>query len=256
MSPPAGVTAHTVDVTVGAAVAALVAAIAPAVVYHAAGVVAYHPAGRAAMEAVNVGGTLAVVEAVAAASTTVANGGDGSVPPPLPPPRLVHLSSVAALGSLASPADARLTEATAAAGGGSGAWRPAADGAVGYLATKRAAAGVVVAAATTGRLPDGAILACPTTVYGYGDAAKASRGTVARAAAERWPLYTSGGVNVVAIDAVLGALVEAADVALPAGGRAVPFILGGVNVTIHQLLTAFAAAGGSRGGTLVRVGLG
>ncbi|GAB0489771.1 hypothetical protein MMPV_000996 [Pyropia vietnamensis] len=248
--PPEGVTIHTVDVTDRAAVSALVAAIVPAVVYHAAGVVAYHRGGRAAMEAVNVGGTVAVVEAVAAASAAAAaavasdaDGGDcsdgGDLP--RPPPRLVHLSSVAALGSLGSPADSPLTETTTAAG--SGAWRPAADGAVGYLATKRAAADVVTAAAAAGRLPGGAILACPTTVYGYGDAAKSSRGTVVRAAAGRWPLYTSGGVNVVAIDAVIGALIEAADVALPAGEGAVPYILGGVNLTIHQLLTAFAAAG-------------
>lgn len=250
--PPEGVTIHTVDVTNSAAVAALVAAVVPSVVYHAAGVVTYHRGGRAAMEAVNVGGTVSVVDAVAAASaayiaaaTTAsdADGGDsndGGGPPP-PPPRLIHLSSVAALGSLGSPADTPLTEATTAAG--SGAWRPAADGAVGYLATKRAAADVVTAAAAAGRLPGGAILACPTTVYGYGDAAKSSRGTVVRAAAGRWPLYTSGGVNVVAIDAVVDALVEAADVALPAGEGAVSYILGGVNLTIHQLLTAFAAAG-------------
>lgn len=149
------------------------------VVFHLAGVIAYKTSARALMEAVNVQGTAHVIEACEKQGVS----------------KLVYLSSVVAIGGgfnysqiLNEKSEYNLAHLN-----------------LGYFETKRKAEALVKKACDEKRVD--AVILNPSTIYGAGDAKKGSRGTQLKVARGKFKFYTSGGVNVVAVeDAVQGIL--------------------------------------------------
>lgn len=181
-------------------------------VFHLAGVIAYKESQRALMERVNVGGTRNVIEACAHAK----------------PRRLVHLSSVVAVGAGLSP-DQVLNEDSPYNVGHLN---------LGYFETKRLSEQLVVEAARSGR--QDAVILNPSTIYGAGDARKGSRSTQLKVARGKFPFYTSGGVSILAVeDAIFGILSG-----WEHGRNGERYILSGENITIQQLFTTIAELAG------------
>lgn len=178
------------------------------VVYHLAGVVGYSRAERDVMERVNVGGTRFVIEAIRRAKR---------------PPKLIHLSSVTAVG--ASRVPRALDENS-----------PYDIGALdlGYFETKRRAEHLVRESGLD------AVILNPSTIYGAGDARKGSRRTQLKVARGELPFYTSGGVSVVSVHDVVDAIL----VARERGRRGERYILAGENITIKDLFTRIARFAG------------
>lgn len=144
-------------------------------VFHLAGLIAYTKQQRAAMEKVNVEGTLNVLKAVKKNGRA----------------RMLHLSSVAAIGAGFKP-DQVLTEASTYNIGHLN---------LGYFETKHAAEKLVLDSTNSGLLD--AVVVNPSTIYGPGDAKKGSRGTQLKVARGRFPVYPPGGVNVVHVEDVV-----------------------------------------------------
>lgn len=172
------------------------------IIFHLAGVIAYKKADRTQMDKVNIGGTQNVVDVCAE----------------LEIPKLLHLSSVVAIGSSFKPevqneespyTIARLN--------------------LGYFETKRKAEQIVLQAARENRIQ--AVCVNPSTIYGFGDAKKGSRKTQIKVARGKFKFYTSGGVNVVAAEDV----VEGIMLALKKGRNAERYILSSENMTIQNL---------------------
>ncbi len=177
-------------------------------VFHLAGVIAYSRQQRFAMERVNVLGTSYVVEACLQKRIR----------------RLVHLSSVTAIGAsfdgrepLNEESSYNLTHLN-----------------LGYFETKREAEELVRRAVNSRGL--NAVILNPATIYGAGDAKKGSRSVQLKVARGKFPFYTSGGVNVIAVEDVVAAIFTAWKSA-PSGER---YILGGENLTIKELFTMIA----------------
>ncbi len=182
-------------------------------VFHLAGLIAYRTSDRPQMERINVGGTKNVIEACLSEKI----------------PRLIYMSSVCAIGAGFSPKDI-LTE----------------DSPynihqldLGYFETKHKAE-LLVSAAVKQRGLDAVILN-PSTIYGAGDARKGSRKTQLQVAQGKFPFYTSGGVSVVNIEAVIEALITA----WKKGKTGERYILSGDNLTIRQLFSLVAKAAGA-----------
>ena len=178
------------------------------VVFHLAGVVGYTRAERGVMERVNVGGTRNVLAAIAAAPR---------------PPRLIHLSSVVAVGASRTPEV--LNESS-----------PYDLGPLdlGYFETKRAAEQLVIQSGLD------AVLLNPSTIYGAGDALKGSRRTQVKVARGEMPFYTGGGVSVVSVHDVIDAILTART----HGRRGERYILAGENITIKDLFERIARVAG------------
>lgn len=171
-------------------------------IYHLAGLVAYSEDQRPAMEKVNVQGTRHVIEACMQNKVS----------------ELVYMSSVVAIGASFKPVV--LNEESP---------YTISDLSLGYFETKRKAEELVVDAHRAGKVK--AFILNPSTIYGPGDFKKGSRKMQLKAARGTLPLYTKGGVSVVAIEDVVEGTIRVTEKGR-AGER---YILSGDNITIKEL---------------------
>jgi len=181
------------------------------VIFHLAGYIAYKKSERPLLDKVNVEGTRNVVEACAALGT----------------PQLLHMSSVASIGSSFTPQV--LTEESP---------YTIQNLDLGYFETKKQAEEIVIAAAKQKRVH--AVCVNPSTIYGFGDARKGSRSNQIKVARGQLGFYTSGGANVVAAEDVLDGIL----LALNKGKNAERYILSSENMTIKSLFEKIAKAAG------------
>lgn len=183
-------------------------------VFHLAGLIAYKKSERAMMEKVNVQGTANVVEACRATGIR----------------RLVHLSSVVAVGASFSP-DHVLNEDSA---------YNISHLNLGYFETKHKAEQMVLEATRKNRLD--AVILNPSTIYGPGDARKGSRKTQLKVAQGTFKFYTSGGVNVVAVQDAVDGIISA----WKKGRSGERYILAGDNLYIKELFEIIAREAGQK----------
>ncbi len=142
-------------------------------VFHLAGVIAYKASSRAMMEKVNVQGTANVIEACLQQKV----------------PRLVHLSSVVAVGAGFSENEI-LNENSI---------YNISHLNMGYFETKRQAEELVIQACRERQL--NAVILNPSTIYGAGDARKGSRGMQLKVAQGKLKFFPKGGVNFIPVAA-------------------------------------------------------
>lgn len=180
-------------------------------IFHLAGLIGYSKAARAAMEKVNVEGTSHVIEAVKLNNVR----------------KLVHLSSVTAVG--ASYNGEILNEESP---------YTIKNLNLGYFETKKAAEELVKDAFKRGEIDT--VILNPSTIYGAGDARKGSRSTQKKVAKGKFPFYTSGGVNVVAVEDVVDAIYQA----WQKGRSGERYILSAENMTIQKLFESIAKEAG------------
>lgn len=181
-------------------------------VFHLAGLIAYKASQRAAMEQVNVSGTRNVLQACQT------NGIQD----------LVYASSVVAVGAGFSKTEILNEESPYNVGHLN----------LGYFETKHQAEQLVIQATKNKQVY--AKIFNPSTIYGPGDAKKGSRKSQLKVAQGKMPFFTSGGVNVVAIEDILEGILAVWNKGL-VGRR---YILCGENLTIKQLFQNIAAASG------------
>jgi len=181
-------------------------------VFHLAGVIAYKKSQRSAMERVNVQGTSNIVDVCRENKVR----------------RLVYLSSVVAIGASFT-ADQILNEESKYE-------IQSLD--LGYFETKKAAEEIVKKACSRNEID--AVILNPSTIYGAGDARKGSRSMQLKVARGRLRFYTSGGVNVVALEDVIAGILSA----WQKGRKGERYILSGENLTIQQLFQMIAAEAG------------
>lgn len=181
-------------------------------VFHLAGVIAYKGSDRALMERVNVQGTANVVEVCRECYVR----------------RLVHLSSVVAIGGSRSSSEI-LDEKSEF---------NVHDLNLGYFETKFAAEELVKKAVAKGEID--AVILNPSTIYGPGDARKGSRKMMLKVAQGKFKFYTSGGVNVVAVQDVVKGILSAWKV----GKKGERYILAGENILIKDLFRIIAEEAG------------
>ncbi|MCC7403453.1 MAG: SDR family oxidoreductase [Bdellovibrionales bacterium] len=180
-------------------------------VFHLAGVVGYSRAMRPLMNQVNVDGTKNMVEAALRNNVQ----------------RFVHMSSVVAIGAsfdgkpLNENSPYNIEHLN-----------------LGYFETKRLAEALV--SEVTLRRGLNAVILNPSTIYGAGDATKGSRKTQIKVAQGKFPFYTSGGVNVIAVEDVIAGILAAWE----KGQRGERYILAGENLTIKDLFAMIAAEAG------------
>lgn len=181
-------------------------------VFHLAGVIAYKKSERKLMDKVNVEGTANVVAVCREHKVK----------------RLVYLSSVVAVGAGYSQQEV-LTEQSD---------YNIADLNLGYFETKHAAEKIVKAACDKGEID--AVILNPSTIYGAGDAKKGSRKIQLKVAQGKLKFYTSGGVNVVAVEDVVQGILSA----WKTGRKGERYILAGENILIKDLFALIAAEAG------------
>ncbi len=181
-------------------------------VFHLAGLIAYKKSDRAQMEKVNVQGTANVIEACLATKV----------------PRLVHLSSVVAVGAGFN-ASQVLNENSE---------YNIAHLDLGYFETKRQAELLVLDAVKNKGL--NAVILNPATIYGPGDARKGSRKTQLKVAQGKFKYYTSGGVNVVSVEDTVDGIISA----WKKGRTGERYILAGENLLIKDLFAMIAKEAG------------
>jgi dihydroflavonol-4-reductase len=183
-------------------------------VFHLAALYSYDRADRAAMEAVNVDGTRAVLEAAARARVR---------------PRVVHTSSCATCGPVAGRA---ATETDLP---------PAWELAIPYKWTKLEGERLALRAARDGL---DVVVVNPTTPVGPGDRGPTPTGKmVADVAAGRARAYLAGGaLNVVAVEDVA----VGHRLAHERGRRGERYLLGGENLAMRDVFAAVATAAGRR----------
>lgn len=181
-------------------------------VFHLAGVIAYKKSQRALMNKVNVEGTANVVSVCREHKVR----------------RLVYLSSVVAIGGGFSPDDI-LNESSA---------YNLTDLNLGYFETKHEAEKIVKKACDKHEID--AVILNPSTIYGAGDAKKGSRKMQLKVAQGRLKFYTSGGVNVVAVEDVVDGILKA----WKNGKSGERYILAGENILIKDLFAMIAAEAG------------
>lgn len=182
-------------------------------VFHLAGVVSYRRSDRALMEKVNVVGTQNVVEACHKFGVE----------------KLLHVSSVVAVGANTKPIvmnekfEYNLGPLD-----------------LGYFETKKKAELIVTEAARAKKIFG--VCVNPTTIYGFGDAKKGSRKTQIKVARHEFPFYTSGGINVVAVEDIVDGIV----MAIKNGKNAERYILSNQNLTIKDLFQKISYYAGVR----------
>lgn len=181
-------------------------------VFHLAGVVAYKKSQRALMNKVNVEGTANVVNVCREHHVR----------------RLVHLSSVAAIGAGFTPDEILNEEST----------YNISHLNIGYFETKHEAELIVKRACAKGEID--AVMVNPTTIYGRADAKKGSRTMQVKVAQGKLKFYSSGGVNVVAVEDVIDGILSA----WKNGRKGERYILAGENVLIKDLFAMIAAEAG------------
>jgi dihydroflavonol-4-reductase len=106
--------------------------------------------------------------------------------------------------------------------------------------SKRQGEEIVLKAARDGKL--NATVVNPSLMYGERDAKKAMRKGNVRAAQGKLPFYTSGGVNIVAVEDVVHAMINA----VSKGRSGERYLLTGENVTIQDLLTTISDMAGAK----------
>lgn len=178
------------------------------IIYHLAGVVGYSPKERALMEKVNVQGTLSMLEKFKKEA---------------PKAKFIHLSSVVAVG--AGQNKKQILDETSQYN--------VKEYNFGYFETKKAAEEAVFKAAESGCF---CLCLNPSTIYGARDFEKGSRSFQLKMARGNLNFYTEGGVSVVHVDDVCGALLKAPFV----GRSGERYILSGDNITIKELLDEIA----------------
>lgn len=183
-------------------------------VFHLAGVIAYKRSQRGLMERVNVEGTRNVVEVCREHHIK----------------RLVYLSSVVAVGAGYSPQEVLNEDSQYNVGALN----------LGYFETKHEAEMIVKKACDRGEID--AVILNPSTIYGAGDAKKGSRGMQLKVAQGRLKFYTSGGVNVVAVEDVVAGILSA----WKKGRKGERYILSGENILIKDLFGMIAAEAGRK----------
>lgn len=181
-------------------------------VFHLAGVIAYKKSQRAQMEKVNVGGTENIVSVCREHKVR----------------RLVYLSSVVAIGGGFTP-DEILNEESV---------YNLKDLNLGYFETKHEAEKIVKKACDKNEID--AVILNPSTIYGAGDAKKGSRKMQVKVAQGKLKFYTSGGVNVVAVEDVVDGIFKA----WKNGKSGERYILCGENILIRELFAMIAAEAG------------
>lgn len=181
-------------------------------VFHLAGVIAYKKSERPLMDKVNVQGTANVVEVCREHKVR----------------RLVYLSSVVAIGAGYTPNDIMNEDSP----------YNIADLNLGYFETKHQAEKIVKAACDKGDI--NAVMLNPSTIYGAGDAKKGSRKMQLKVAQGKLNFYTSGGVNVVAVEDVVQGILSA----WKNGRKGERYILAGENILIKDLFAMIAAEAG------------
>lgn len=181
-------------------------------VFHLAGVIAYKKSQRALMERVNVQGTANVLEVCREFKVR----------------RLVYLSSVVAIGAGQSRNQILNEESPYNIGNLD----------LGYFQTKHQAEALVKAACDKNEVD--AVILNPSTIYGRGDAKKGSRKMQLKVAQGKLKFYTSGGVNVVAVEDVVAGILSA----WKKGRSGERYILAGENILIKDLFTMIATEAG------------
>jgi dihydroflavonol-4-reductase len=181
-------------------------------VFHLAGLIAYKASQRFAMEKVNVVGTQNVLQACQSLGVY----------------DLIYASSVVAVGAGFSKAEVLNEDSPYNVGHLN----------LGYFETKHQAEQMILKAAQS-KLVQAKIFN-PSTIYGPGDAKKGSRKSQLKVAQGRMPFFTSGGVNVVAIEDVLDGILAV----WQKGQTGRRYILCGDNMTIQQLFQNIAMAAG------------
>lgn len=183
-------------------------------VFHLAGVIGYQKWQRPLMEQVNIGGTKNLLKACKEKGIK----------------DFVYLSSVVAIGAGFKP-DQILNENSP---------YNISHLRLGYFDTKHEAEKLVIEAHEKGDLE--AVILNPSTMYGAGDSKKGSRKTQLKVAQGKFPFYTHGGVNVIAVeDAITG--IMTAWKGRHAGER---FILSGENLLIKDLFSLIALEAGAK----------
>ena len=181
------------------------------IVFHLAGFVGYKKAERPLMDLVNVTGTKNVVDTCVKLHTH----------------KLLHLSSVVAIGASFEPK--AMTEKSEYNLGPLN---------LGYYETKHLAEKIVMSAVANKNL--NAVCVNPSTIYGAADAKKGSRKTQVKVARGKFPFYTSGGVNVVAVEDVLDGILAAVE----KGKIGERYLLTADNILIKSLFEQIAAFAG------------
>lgn len=181
-------------------------------IFHLAGVIAYKKSQRSLMNKVNVQGTANVVSVCREHKIR----------------RLVYLSSVVAIGAGYTTQEILNEESS----------YNIADLNLGYFETKHQAEEIVKAACNKGEI--NAVILNPSTIYGAGDAKKGSRKMQLKVAQGKLKFYTSGGVNVVAVEDVVAGILSA----WKKGRNGERYILAGENILIKDLFSLIAAEAG------------
>jgi dihydroflavonol-4-reductase len=177
-------------------------------VFHLAGLIAYRRAERQKMELINVVGTQNVIDACLSQKVS----------------RLIFMSSVVAVGAGFTDKEILNEESPFNVGHLN----------LGYFETKHAAELLVKKAVLEKGL--NAVIVNPSTIYGAGDARKGSRKTQLKVAQGKFPFYTSGGVNVVGVEAVVEGIISA----WKKGRTGERYILCGDNLSIETLFKTIA----------------
>ena len=183
-------------------------------VFHLAGVIAYKRSQRPLMDKVNVQGTANVVSVCREHKVR----------------RLVYLSSVVAIGGGFSTDEVLNEDST----------YNLHDLNLGYFETKNEAEKIVKKACDKHEID--AVILNPSTIYGAGDAKKGSRKMQLKVAQGKLKFYTSGGVNVVAVEDVVDGILRA----WKNGKSGERYILCGENILIKDLFAMIAAEAGVR----------
>ncbi|WP_291515901.1 SDR family oxidoreductase [Bdellovibrio sp. ArHS] len=181
-------------------------------VFHLAGVIAYKKSQRHLMDKVNVEGTANVVSVCREHKVR----------------RLVYLSSVVAIGAGYTQQDILNEDSP----------YNISDLNLGYFETKHEAEKIVKRACDKGEI--NAVMLNPSTIYGAGDAKKGSRKMQLKVAQGKLKFYTSGGVNVVAVEDVVQGILSA----WKNGRNGERYILSGENILIKDLFAMIAVEAG------------
>lgn len=181
------------------------------VIFHLAGVIGYRETDLPLLKKVNVQGTQNVVDTCAE----------------LKIPQLLHVSSVVTIGASAGPIPLNETS-----------HYNIAHLKMGYFDTKKQAEDIIIKAVHEKRI--NAVCVNPSTIYGSGDARKGSRKSQVKVARGKFLFYTSGGVNVVAVEDVVDGIL----LALQKGKSGERYILSSENMTIKKLFHTIADCAG------------
>lgn len=184
-------------------------------VFHVAGAMSSTPKDRERLFRVNVEGVKNIIKATQQKKV----------------PRLVHVSSVVAIGSNLHQSDPLLNESSN---------NITKNLNYANYDSKRIGEELVLEAARCGVI--NAVVVNPSLIYGAGDAKKIIRKGNVRAARGKLPFYTAGGVNIVAVEDVTAGMIEA----FKKGRNAERYLLTGDNILIKDLLTTISELAGAK----------